>query len=154
MGFSTVFEILSLIWTGGVGHSVSRPQVGENGCVIIWNKNIYGDLNDFRDFRSLWSEGVEHDFALPTIPTPPPPTTTPGVANLDPRDIIDRIYVGDHQTLLHTKYVTSGLHGFREEGFWRVFSYFFFINKWPPGAWSIWTLGQDLCRGPINIATC
>ena len=53
---------------------------------------VYGwDQNDFQD-RSLWSEGVEYDPALP----PPPPPPTPGMANLDARDMIDRIYVGDH----------------------------------------------------------
>ena len=40
-----------------------------------------------------------------------------GVANLDPRGMVGRIYVGDHYTLLHTKYISSGSHGFREEGF-------------------------------------
>ena len=41
-----------------------------------------------------------------------------GVANLDPGGMVDRIYVGDHQTLLHTKsFVTSGPHAFREEDF-------------------------------------
>ena len=38
-----------------------------------------------------------------------------GVASLDPRGLIGRIYVGDHQTLLHTKYISCGPHGFREE---------------------------------------
>ena len=30
-----------------------------------------------------------------------------GVANLDPRGMVGRIYVGDHLTLLHTKSVSS-----------------------------------------------
>ena len=38
-----------------------------------------------------------------------------GMANLDPRGMIDRIYVGDHLMLLHTKYLTSGSYGFRED---------------------------------------
>ena len=33
--------------------------------------------------------------ALPLTP-PPPQMSPPGMANLDPRDMIDRIYVGDH----------------------------------------------------------
>ena len=41
-----------------------------------------------------------------------------GMASLDPRDLIGRIYVGDHYTLLHTKYVSCGPHGFREEEFY------------------------------------
>ena len=41
-----------------------------------------------------------------------------GVASLGPRGLIGRIYVGE-QTLLHTKYVSSGPHGFREEDFFK-----------------------------------
>ena len=41
--------------------------------------------------------------------------TSWGVANLDSRGMVGRIYVGDHQTLLHTKYISCGSHGFREE---------------------------------------
>ena len=40
-----------------------------------------------------------------------------GMANLDPRGLISRIYVGDHYTLLQTKYISCGPHGFREEDF-------------------------------------
>ena len=39
----------------------------------------------------------------------------PGTANLDPRGLIGGIYIGDHYTLLHTRYISSGPHGFREE---------------------------------------
>ena len=34
-----------------------------------------------------------------------------------PRGLIGRIYVRDHYTLLHTKYISSGPHGFREDFF-------------------------------------
>ena len=37
--------------------------------------------------------------------------------------MVGRIYVGDHQTLLHTKSLSSGPHGFREENFLRLFSF-------------------------------
>ena len=40
------------------------------------------------------------------------------VANLDPRGMVGRIYVGDHLMLLHTKYLSSGPYGFNEEDFW------------------------------------
>ena len=40
-----------------------------------------------------------------------------GVASLGPRGLTDRIYVGDYYTLLHTKYISSGPHGFRGEFF-------------------------------------
>ena len=41
-----------------MGHSVRRPQVGVNGCVLSYGTRIYiwfmsGDLNDFQDMRSL-----------------------------------------------------------------------------------------------------
>ena len=40
-----------------------------------------------------------------------------GVANLDPRGMIGRIYVEYHLTLLHTKYTSFSPCGFREENF-------------------------------------
>ena len=43
--------------------------------------------------------------------------TPRGMASLDARCLIGRIYVGDHQTLLHTKCISRGPHGFREEDF-------------------------------------
>ena len=45
------------------------------------------------------------------------------VASLGPRSLIGRIYVGDHLILLHTKYVSFGPHGFREEDFLSLFHY-------------------------------
>ena len=45
------------------------------------------------------------------------PMTPGGVANLDPRGMIGRIYVEYHLTLLHTKYTSFRPCGFREEGF-------------------------------------
>ena len=44
-----------------------------------------------------------------------------GMASLGPRGWIGRIYVGDHSTLLHTKYVSCGPHGLREEDFFKFF---------------------------------
>ena len=38
-----------------------------------------------------------------------------GMASLDLRGLIGRTCVVDHYTLLHTKYISSGPHGFREE---------------------------------------
>ena len=40
-----------------------------------------------------------------------------GVANLDPRGMIGRIYIEYHLTLLHTKYTSFRPCGFREEDF-------------------------------------
>ena len=38
----------------------------------------------------------------------------PGLAHLDTRGMVGRIYKGNYLTLLHTKYKSSGPHGFRE----------------------------------------
>ena len=38
-----------------------------------------------------------------------------GVASLEPRGLVSRIYVGDHLTLLYTKYISCGPQGFRED---------------------------------------
>ena len=46
-----------------------------------------------------------------------------GVASLEPRRLIGRIYVGDKNTLLHTQYISCGPHGFREEDF-LIFSHY------------------------------
>ena len=80
-----------------------------------------------------------------------------GVASLDPRGLIGRIYVGDHSAMLHTKYVSSRSHGFREEDFLKFFPS---ITLWefttPLGHGQFGHQGldwQDLCRGPLNIAT-
>ena len=40
-----------------------------------------------------------------------------GMASLDARGMVGRIYVGDHLSLLHTKYLSSGPYGFNEEDF-------------------------------------
>ena len=44
------------------------------------------------------------------------PISTPGAW-------VGKIYVGDHLTLLHTKYLSSGPHGFRKEDFLSFFHY-------------------------------
>ena len=38
-----------------------------------------------------------------------------GLANLDPRGMVCRIYVGDYLLLLHTKYLSSGPYGFNDD---------------------------------------
>ena len=43
------------------------------------------------------------------------------MANLDPGGLIGMIHVGDHQTLLHTKYISCRPHGFIEEDFFKFF---------------------------------
>ena len=64
-----------------------------------------------------------------------------GVANLDPRGMVGRIYEADHLTLLNIKYLSSGSHGFREEHI-LSFSHYVYETNEPrgvanldPGAW-------------------
>ena len=49
------------------------------------------------------------------------PMTPRGMANLDPRGMIGRIYEGYHKTLLHTKHIGFRPCGFREEDFFVFF---------------------------------
>ena len=74
-----------------------------------------------------------------------------GVAKFDPRGMIGTIYNGDYQTLLHTKYRSSGPCGFREEDF---LSFFPIVSLWrlsTPGG--VAKFGpKELCRGPLAIA--
>ena len=44
-----------------------------------------------------------------------------GLANLEHRDIVGRIYVGDHKTLLYTKYISCGPYGYGMEDFLKFF---------------------------------
>ena len=68
-----------------------------------------------------------------------------GVASLGPRGLIGRIYVGDHLTLLHTKYVAVGLIVSEKKGGFKFFFFFFFffffiISVWElitPGVWPV-----------------
>ena len=51
------------------------------------------------------------------------------MANSDPKGMVGRIYEGDCLSLLHTKYISSGPHGFREEDFFYVFP---IVSLWKP----------------------
>ena len=67
-----------------------------------------------------------------------------GVANLDPRGMIGRIYVEYHLTLLHTKYTSFRPCGFKEEDF-KCFSHYKpMAENDAPEAWPIWTPGSRL----------
>ena len=44
-----------------------------------------------------------------------------GLANLEPRDMVGMIYVGNHQALLYTKYISCGLYGYGIEDFLKFF---------------------------------
>ena len=53
-------------------------------------------------------------------------------AIFDPRGMVGRIYKGEHYTLLHTKYESSGPCGFGEENF------FFMLFPWRLPGWSLY----------------
>ena len=61
---------------------------------------------------------------------------TRAVAKFDPWAMIGTIYNGDYQTLLHTKYRSSGPCGFREEDFLKLFFplkvYGIYLLPWKP----------------------
>ena len=61
-----------------------------------------------------------------------------GVASSEPRGLIGRIYVGDHYALLHTKYISSGPHGFREEDF---LSFSYYKSMGDNDSWGLASLG-------------
>ena len=71
-----------------------------------------------------------------------------GMGSLDPRGLIGRIYIEDHNTLLHTKYISSGPHGFREEDFLN-FSHHKFMGANDP--WSVTILGSRGLLGRIYV---
>ena len=67
-----------------------------------------------------------------------------GVANLDPRGMIGRIYVEYHLTLLHTKYTSFRPFGFREEDFFTFFSNYKSMKaNEPPGRGQLGPKGHD-----------
>ena len=67
-----------------------------------------------------------------------------GGAILNPRGIIDRIYVKHQITLLHTKYTSFGYCGFKEEDFFHRFAIKPMADNDAPGAWPVWTKGAWL----------
>ena len=71
-----------------------------------------------------------------------------GMASLDPRGLIGRIYVVDHYTLLYTKYISSGPHGFREEDFLSFSHYKSMRANDPQG---VANLGPRGMVGRINV---
>ena len=63
------------------------------------------------------------------------------MASLDPRGLIGRIYVGDYDTLPHTKYISSGPYGVREKDFVSFSHYKSMGDNDTPGVWPVWAPG-------------
>ena len=77
---------------------------------MIYDTNIHDNVyTEFGLNRSIRFQDIEQKLNSDDDPR--------GVANLDPRSIIGRIYVEYHLTLLHTKYSSFRPCGFREEDF-------------------------------------
>ena len=67
--------------------------------------------------------------------------TPPGCGQFGPQGHDWQNYKGAYQTLLHTKYKSSGPHGFREEYFFTFFPIISLSRPMTPGAWPTWTPG-------------
>ena len=74
--------------------------------IDLVNDNVY---TKFGLNRSICFQDIEQKLNSDDDPR--------GLANLDPRGMIGRIYVEYHLTLLHTKYTSFRPCGFREEDF-------------------------------------
>ena len=85
---------------------IGRIYTGDHYTLLHTNKYISSEPHGFReeDFLSFSHKSMEAN-------------DPQGIASLDPRGLIGRIYAGDHLRLLHTKYISCGPHGFREEDF-------------------------------------
>ena len=84
-----------------------------------------------------------------------PKPLTQDVANLDPRGMVGMVYVGDHPTLLYTKYTSCGPHDYRKEDLKEKSHYKSMRAIDPQGRDKFaskrlhW---QVLCRVPLDIA--
>ena len=104
MGANEPWDMANLDPSGMIG----RIYIGDY-LTLLHTKYLSSGLCGFReeDFRSL-----SHYKSM---------GANEGVTNYDPRGMVGRIYEGDHLMLLHTKYLSSVLYGFREEDFWSFF---------------------------------
>ena len=84
-------------------------SINTGNSVANLQKTIIYDTNKFGPNRSIRFQDIEQKLNSDDDPR--------GVANLDPRGMIGRIYVEYHLTLLHTKYTSFRPCGFREEDF-------------------------------------
>ena len=94
-------------------------------------------------YISCWSHGFrEEDFYSCSHCKSTGANDPRSMASLDPSGLIGRFDVVDYYTLLHTKYISFGPHGFREEEFLSFVHYKFIgandiwgVAIWDPRAW-------------------
>ena len=81
---------------------VGRTYIGNHLCCILNREGV--GLMVLEDFEKvfqiicLWRQLIPRAWPVQT-----------------PTGLFGRIYTGDHKALLQTKYISCGLHGFREE---------------------------------------
>ena len=98
-------QILTSIENGNSVANLRKTMIYDNNIDLV-NDNVYTKLSLNRSIRF---QDIEQKLNSNDDPR--------GVANLDPRGMIGRIYVEYHLTLLHTKYTSFRPCGFREEDF-------------------------------------
>ena len=98
-------QILTSIRNGNAVANLRKTMIFDTNTDLV-NDNVY---TIFSLNRSTRFQDIEQKLNSDDNPR--------GVANLDPRVTIGRIYVEYHLTLLHTKYTSFRPCGFREEDF-------------------------------------
>ena len=98
-------QILTSIKNGNFVANLRKTMIYDTNIDLV-NDNVY---TNFGLNRCIRFQDIEQKLNSDDDPW--------GVANLDPRGMIGRIYVEYHLTLLHTKYTTFRPCGFREEDF-------------------------------------
>ena len=98
-------QILTSIKNGNSVANLRKTMIYDTNLDLV-NDNVY---TKFGLTRSIRFQVIEQKLNSDDDPR--------GVANLDPRGIIGRIYVEYHLTLLHTTYTSFRPCGFREEFF-------------------------------------
>ena len=132
-------QILTSIKNGNSVANLRKTMIYDTNIHLV-NDNVY---TKFGLNRSIRFQDIEQKLNSDDDPR--------GVANLDPRSIIGRIYVEYYLTLLHTKYTSFRPCGFREEDF-KCFPMLSLRQiMTPPGP--IWTPGSRLAgimKGPTK----
>ena len=124
-------QILTSIKKGNSVANLRKTMIYDTNIDLV-NDNVY---TKFGLNRSIHFQDIEQKLNSDDDPR--------GVANLDPRGMIGRIYVEYHLTLLHTKYTSFRPCGFRR----RFLNVFPIISLWqimmPPERGQFGPQGHD-----------